>query len=170
MPRTPVFLYALWGLLAGASLAQAEPLRQAQFSTRIEGEMLRIALPNPTPPPKASRARLDEIIASSCLAATRKDPRFILAWLEVALEPRVMTALASTPSVGGVTPETARNVAEFSDPVLYLRWLLTGTDPVYFKAIVERVEAQNAVDASERRAWRRLPGIEALPSRGTARY
>jgi hypothetical protein len=158
VPRTSIILRALPGLFVAASIAHAEPAR--------------LAAPPAGALPKASRAWLDDAIAASCGSAARKDPRYFLAWLDATLDARVMTALAAAPNKAGITPETARNMAEFNDPMLYIRWLLTGTDPVYFKAIVERAEtaADDKAARAEARAWRRLPGFAAPPGLAPARY
>lgn len=129
---------------------------RSQASVHVEGDMLRLRLPpglaTPHPMvemlPRSSQAWLDQMLDTSRNGAAFKDPQAFVEWLDAITEPQFMTALA-TASISPdkyhralsslVRPETARNWAEFTNPLLYLRWLLTGTHPDFYNAIIERL-------------------------------
>lgn len=77
-----------------------------------------------------------------------KHPEAFIEWLDALSEPRFMTALATVAIEPGtypkalgymVDPSAARNWAEFTDPNLYLRWLLAGMDSRFYTAIYNRL-------------------------------
>jgi hypothetical protein len=77
-----------------------------------------------------------------------KDPALFAEWLDAITEPRFMTALAAVavdpstyPSAmaHAMDPAAARNWSEFTDPQLYLRWMLAGANPSFQQAIVTRM-------------------------------
>lgn len=98
--------------------------------------------------PRSSQEWLDQMLDSSRNGAAFKDPQAFVEWLDAITEPQFMTALA-TATIDPKTypralstlirPETARNWAEFTNPLLYLRWMVTGTNPDFYNAIIERL-------------------------------
>jgi hypothetical protein len=129
---------------------------RGQVSVHVEGDMLRLRLPSGLPAqhpmvemlPRSSQAWLDQMLDTTRNGAAFKDPQAFVEWLDAITEPQFMTALA-TASISPdkyhralsalVRPETARNWAEFTNPLLYLRWMLTGTQPDFYNAIIERL-------------------------------
>lgn len=86
-----------------------------------------------------------------------KDPEAFAAWLDAVTEPRFMTALAAVavdPATypkalsDAVDPATARNWAEFTDPQLYLRWMLASGTPSFQQAIIHKM-----TDPAKLRRW-----------------
>jgi hypothetical protein len=160
----PRLLSLVYALLAGITVTpvQAEtPGRAADKARpagniRIEGEMLRLHLPASTAAmqpsrlalPRSSQEWLDQMLDSSRNGAAFKDPEAFVEWLDAITEPQFMTALA-TATIDPKTypralsslirPETARNWAEFTNPLLYLRWMITGANPDFYNAIIERL-------------------------------
>lgn len=123
---------------------------------------LSVALASPTvgaaglPAPDANAGDLPaspEAWLARMLDATRngsafKDPNAFAEWLDAITEPRFMTALAATavdPSTypnamaNAIDPAAARNWSEFTDPQLYLRWMLASANPSFQQAIVTRM-------------------------------
>ncbi|MBI5330325.1 MAG: hypothetical protein HZB71_06905 [Betaproteobacteria bacterium] len=77
-----------------------------------------------------------------------KDPKAFAEWLDATTEPRFMTALATMamdpntyPKALGqlFDPATAHNWSEFTDPVLYLKWMGAGMDPQFYQALFNRL-------------------------------
>lgn len=77
-----------------------------------------------------------------------KDPAAFAEWLDAITEPRFMTALAAVaidPSTypnamaHAMDPAAARNWSEFTDPQLYLRWMLASVSPSFQQAIITRM-------------------------------
>ncbi len=162
MKHGSLALFAVLCLGCKIGPAHAEPaknmngLDSAQASVRIEGNMLRLHLPanatphHPSPKslPRSSQEWLDQMLDSSRHGTAFKDPQAFVEWLDAITEPQFMTALA-TASIDPKTypralntlirPETARNWAEFTNPLLYLRWMMTGSNPDFYNAIIERL-------------------------------
>ncbi len=76
---------------------------------------------------------------------TIKDPKAFSEWLEAVAEPQVMTALGAVMLDSGMSgqalaedidPSAIRNSAEFTDPYLYMRWVLASGNPSLQRAIV----------------------------------
>lgn len=172
-----------------------------------EGEMVRLHLPaRPTTGhpsradlPRTPRDWLERMLDSTRHGIAFKDPQAFVEWLDAMTEPQFMTALATTTLESNsyqkslqnlIRPETARNWAEFSNPILYMRWMITGSNPDFYKAIIERLvdpekiarwvhygstwgpvaPALTSISAAagdpSKAAWQRLPGIEPYVGRG----
>lgn len=146
--------------IVGAGLAVAEPgqtaIGKGKTSVALEGEMLRLKLPKANRPgpvqsqslPRSSQEWAEQMLDPSRAHTVFKDSQSFVEWLDAITEPQFMTALATTAidpkvyaeALSKITrPETVRSWAEFTDPILYLRWLATGTNPDFYKAIVERL-------------------------------
>jgi hypothetical protein len=149
---------------------------------RVEGDMLRLRLPKTAsasqPPykglPSSSREWLEQMLDSSRHGVAFKDPQAFIEWLDAITEPQFMTALATAsidPNVYShvlsamIRPETARNWAEFTNPLLYLRWMVTGANPDFYNAIIERFS-----DPGKLSRWARYggPSISAPPTLNVA--
>lgn len=163
-----------------------------------EGEMMRLRLPerssawssNRPDLPHTSRDWLDRMLDSTRHGIAFKDPQAFVEWLDAMTEPQFMTALAAATIDSNtyqkslqnfMRPETARNWAEFSDPVLYMRWMVTGSNPTFYKAIIERLTNPEKIArwihfgnagaplapafVKSNPAWERLPGIEPTGGR-----
>lgn len=109
--------------------------------------------PGPSAAPEAWLKMLD----GKQNAAVFKDPAAFAEWLDAITEPRCMTALAATAVDPGtyprvladaVDPTAARNWSEFTDPQLYLRWMLAGASPSFQQAIVRSMS-----DSAKMRRW-----------------
>lgn len=107
-----------------------------------------------------------------------KDPQALVEWLDTVCEPRFMTAMATValdpktyPKALDkmVDPATAHSWAEFTDPLLYLRWVLSAGNPEFQRAILGRPgetsplrpgrgDAGKNVQPAAGRDWWRLPG------------
>lgn len=136
--------------------ARASEKARAPATVRVDGDMLRLHLPasiaslQPSRKdlPRSSQEWLDQMLDSTRNGAAFKDPQAFVEWLDAITEPQFMTALA-TATIDPKTypralstlirPETARNWAEFTNPLLYLRWMVTGTNPDFYNAIIERL-------------------------------
>lgn len=171
-----------------------------------EGEMLRLRLPERPSSghilrpdlPQTSREWLDRMLDATRHGIAFKDPQAFVEWLDAMTEPQFMTALAAAAQDSNtyhkslqtfMQPETARNWAEFSNPVLYMRWMLTGSNPDFYKAIIERMADPEKIARWVRygsgggplaptlfsipgktsdpahTAWQRLPGTESSVGR-----
>jgi len=118
----------------------------------VEGDMLRLRLPThqatPGSQPRNGRECLESMLDAPPVGSAFRSPQEFVEWLDAITEPQFMTALATASVDAGtyrralsglVRPETARNWAEFTQPLLYMRWLMTGTRPAFYNAIVERL-------------------------------
>ncbi len=77
-----------------------------------------------------------------------KHPQLFAEWLDAVTEPRFMTALATValdPATFPRTlnrladPATARNLAEFVDPEVFMRWMAAGMDPNLYQAVFQHM-------------------------------
>jgi hypothetical protein len=144
----------------------------------VDGDMLRLRLPEDSKPfipghkelPRSSREWLERMLDSSRNGVAFKDPQAFIEWLDAITEPQFMTALATASLDPGtynkalnrlIRPETARNWAEFTNPLLYMRWMMTGANPDFYNAIIERLS-----DPGKARRWAQSVG-EANPSTST---
>lgn len=147
--------------------AENEP-RPTDGQLQIDGDMLRLRMPRgmqSTQParktlPRSSQEWLAQMLDSSRHGVAFKDPQAFVEWLDAITEPQFMTALATASADPNtytstlntmIRPETARNWAEFTNPLLYLRWMLTGSNPDFYNAIVERL-----VDPGKAARWARF--------------
>jgi hypothetical protein len=127
------------------------------LEVQVDGDMLRLRLRMPAEPqanhpsgmdlPRSSREWIERMLDSSRHGIAFKDPQVFVEWLDAITEPQFMTALATASIEPGsynkamnglVRPETARNWAEFTNPMLYMRWMITGANPDFYRAIIER--------------------------------
>lgn len=107
--------------------------------------------------PGTPEAWLSQMLDARRNGVEFKDPAAFAEWLDAITEPRFMTALATVavdpgtcPKViaHGIDPRAARNWAEFTDPQLYLRWMLASASPAYQQAIVSKL-----ADPAKLRRW-----------------
>lgn len=107
--------------------------------------------------PATPEAWLEQMLDGKKNGAAFKDPAAFAEWLDAITEPRFMTALAAVAVDPGAYPKTlanvvdpaaARNWSEFTDPQLYLRWMLAGASPSFQQAILSRVS-----DPAKRQRW-----------------
>lgn len=98
--------------------------------------------------PATPEAWLTKMLDGRKNGAAFKDPEAFAAWLDAVTEPRFMTALATVavdPATypkalsAAIDPATARNWAEFTDPQLYLRWMLASGTPSFQQAIIRKM-------------------------------
>lgn len=77
-----------------------------------------------------------------------KEPAAFAEWLDAVTEPRFVTALASVAvdpatypkaMADAVDPAAIRNWSEFTDPQLYLRWMLASATPSFQQAIIKKM-------------------------------
>lgn len=139
--------------------------------------------------PATQAAWLAQMLDGKRNGAAFKDPAAFAEWLDTITDPRFMTALASTavdPATYPKTlaeamdPATARNWSEFTDPQLYLRWMLASASPSLQLAIVRKMsdptKLKRWVDSASRpetyapmlarfaeapSAWMRVPNTPA---------
>lgn len=102
----------------------------------------------PAPLPDTPETWLRKMLDAKTNGAAFKDPAAFAEWLDAITEPRFMTALAATASdpatypkilADAIDPAAARNWAEFTDPQLYLRWMLSSATPSFQQAIVKKM-------------------------------
>lgn len=98
--------------------------------------------------PATSEAWLAQMLDAKKNGVAIKDPAAFAEWLDAVTEPRFMTALASVAvdpatypkaMADAIDPAAAHNWSEFTDPQLYLRWLLASATPSFQQAIVSRI-------------------------------
>lgn len=98
--------------------------------------------------PGTPEAWLAQMLDARRNGAAFKDPAAFAEWLDAVTEPRFMTALATVAAdpatypkalSDAIDPAAARNWSEFTDPQLYLRWLLASANPTFHQAIVNRM-------------------------------
>lgn len=98
--------------------------------------------------PATPEAWLAQMLDARRNGAAFKDPAAFAEWLDAVTEPRFMTALATVaadpatyPKVlsDAIDPAAARNWSEFTDPQLYLRWMLASASPAFQQAIISRM-------------------------------
>lgn len=98
--------------------------------------------------PDTPEAWLAQMLDAKRNGAAFKDPAAFAEWLDAVTEPRFMTALgavaadpATYPRIlsDAIDPAAARNWAEFTDPQLYLRWMLASANPSFQQAIISRM-------------------------------
>lgn len=144
MPRTSSFLMALILSVSAIAATAAEPVVQAKPAL-----------------PATPEAWLETMLNAKKNGVAFKDPAAFAEWLDAITEPRFMTALAAAaidpgtyPKVlsDAIDPAAARNWTEFTDPQLYLRWMLAGSNPSYQQAIVNKM-----TDPAKMKRW-----VEAL--------
>jgi hypothetical protein len=125
------------------------------------------------PPAKTASAEawFQRMLDAGNPAQALKDPRAFLEWLDAISEPRSMTALGSVSATGAGqaansldkqwSPAAVHNWAEFIDPRLYLRQMLTGRGSGFQHAILD-------APASPEKARRQAEAMTAtaLPSAG----
>lgn len=121
--------------------------------TRLIACCLACAIPlahaaDPADLPATPEAWLAKMLDGRKNGAAFKDPEAFAAWLDAVTEPRFMTALATAavdPATypkalsDAIDPATARNWAEFTDPQLYLRWMLASGTPSFQQAIIRKM-------------------------------
>lgn len=97
--------------------------------------------------PATPDAWLAQMMDAKKNGAAFKDPAAFAEWLDAITEPRFMTALASVAAdpatypramADAIDPEAARNWSEFTDPQLYLRWMLASANPSFQQAIISK--------------------------------
>lgn len=107
--------------------------------------------------PATPEAWLAQMLDAKKNGVAIKDPAAFAEWLDAVTEPRFMTALASVAvdpatypkaMADAIDPAAAHNWSEFTDPQLYLRWLLASTTPSFQQAIVSRM-----TDPAKMRRW-----------------
>ncbi len=98
--------------------------------------------------PATPEAWLNRMLDAKRNGAAFKDPEAFTQWLDAVTEPRFMTALAAVaanpttyPRIlsDAIDPAAVRNWAEFTDPRLYLRWMLASGNPVFQRAIISKL-------------------------------
>jgi len=98
--------------------------------------------------PASPEAWLARMLDATRNGSAFKDPTAFAEWLDAITEPRFMTALAAAavdPSTypnamaNAIDPAAARNWSEFTDPQLYLRWMLASANPSFQQAIITRM-------------------------------
>jgi hypothetical protein len=116
--------------------------------------------------PPTPEAWLAKMLDGKRNGAAFKDPAAFAEWLDAITEPRFMTALAVVASEPGtypkimadaIDPAAARNWSEFTDPQLYLRWMLASTTPSFQQAIIKKLS-----DPAKLKRW-----IEAANNEST---
>lgn len=107
--------------------------------------------------PATPEAWLAQMLDAKKNGAAFKDPAVFAEWLDAVTEPRFMTALAVTavdpatyPKVlaDAIDPAATRNWLEFTDPQLYLRWMLASASPSFQQAIISRM-----TDPAKMKRW-----------------
>lgn len=98
--------------------------------------------------PATPEAWLTQMLDARKNGTAFKDPAAFAEWLDAITEPRFMTALAAVavdPATypkamsQAIDPQAARNWSEFTDPQLYLRWMLASADPAFQQAILHKM-------------------------------
>lgn len=98
--------------------------------------------------PATPEAWLAQMLDAKKNGVAFKDPAAFVEWLDAVTEPRFMTALASVAvepatypkaMADAVDPAAIRNWSEFTDPQLYLRWLLASATPSFQQAIIRKM-------------------------------
>ncbi len=152
--RLPLFLLLgvlAWGGAASPALAagKAESRKMAVKNVRqTDGSVVqRLALPA-RKGGAAPEDWLQRMADPARNGLACKDPMAFQEWMDAVTEPRFMTALASMAMEPGAYPKalgqlfnpaTAHNWTEFTDPVLYLRWMGAGLDPKFYAALFNRL-------------------------------
>lgn len=127
--------------------------------------------------PATPEAWAERMLYSGRNGAAVKDPAAFAEWLDAVTEPRFMTALASVAAdpatypkalSSAIDPAAARNWSEFTDPQLYLRWMLASANPSFQQAIIHRM-----TDPGKMKRWveavsRPEPQVQTLVALGRA--
>jgi hypothetical protein len=107
--------------------------------------------------PATPEAWLAQMLDGKKNGAAFKDPQAFAEWLDAVTEPRFMTALAAVAvdpatypkaMADAIDPAAARNWSEFTDPQLYLRWMLASASPSFQQAIIGKV-----TDPAKMKRW-----------------